>query len=431
MLAPRKARGPSGTAGSKSDKWSGSGADEAPAPVKVALLLPDKASMRMVRRMAELAAVLSDLRTQRGEAIEIAIGLAEPDDERWRRGEHLIRQRAPTAVVRHLAWTSVPVDNARRMFADLDPALDLEGLADVVVPRDWGWNFQDCALWICLADPATGPILPLRPIVYYSLGLPERYAPQMVAASIHDPYWARQVDAFRLWRQAMVLTSDPTALADLVSYAGVRTERIELIPDVIEELPPLAPVPETLRDRELLLWLPRGNAGDDLEAGLAGLQIYYREGGELDVIVAEEDGSGASHPSVAVLPEDLASLYAGIERITYRSLEELDRMMVRSGALWSSQIAGGAGEHLLEAERAGLHILAASFPLTRQMVEERKLSACLYEPGDSLAIADALKDVERMVAGSAPESSEGTTSAERRESFAFLLDRLLANARAR
>lgn len=403
-----------------------------PVPLKLALLLPAKADLRMLRRAAELAAALVEAQAGRGELLEVAVGLAEPDDRRWRRGEALIRQRAPTAVVRHLAWTAVPVGNARRMFADLDPALDLEGIEEVMVPRDWGWNFQDCALWLCFAEPATGPILPLRPIVYYSLGLPERYVPEMVADTIHDAYWTRQVEAFRLWRQATVVTSDPTAVVDLVSYAGVRNERIEVIPDVMGSVPSLTPVDAELRDREVLVWVTRGSAVDDLGTCLAGLQTYFREGGGLDVMVAEEAAGGAhEHPDVASLPDDLRALYATLERVKYRSLEELDRLLVRSGALWSSQIAGGGGEHLLEAERAGLPVLAASFPLIRQMVEERALAARLYDPGDALGIADALKEIEEMARGPAPLADAAMADARQGEAFAFLLDWLQALSRAR
>lgn len=406
--------------------------DDSPGSVKFAILLPEHASLRVMRRAAELAVRLGEVRTPRGEAIEIAIGLAEPDEERWRRGEQRLRQRAPAAVVRHLAWTPVPVDQARRMFAALDPALELEGLTQVIVPRDWGWNFQDCSLWISLAEPTVGPILPLRPIVHYSLGLPERYVPAMVATSIHDPYWTRQSEAFRLWRQAIVVTSDPTAMPDLISYAGVRSERIELIPDVLEGLPALASVADGERQRDMLVWVPRGNAVDDVEASLAGLQIYYREGGSLDIVMAEEEVvNTAEHGGVTALPVDLRSLYDSLERVTYRSLDELDRLLVRSGALWSSQIAGGAGEHLMEAERAGLHILAPSYPLTRELVERRGLSASLYVPGDVLGIAYALKDIERMIVALAPMRETGGKLADQNEAFGFLVDWLLASARAR
>ena len=404
--------------------------DEVPAAVKVAILLPAQYSLRDLRRTAELAAGLASVQTQRGEAIEVTVGLAEKDEPRWRRGERTIRARAPGAVVRHLDWTAVPVDNARRMFHLLDPALDLEGLAEVVVPRDWGWNFQDCTLWISLADPATGPVLPLRPIVYYSLGLPERYVPQMVASSIHDPYWTRQAEAFRMWRQAAVVTSDPTAVPDLVSYAGVRSERIEIIPDVLEQLAPLEPVGEDDRDRQTLVWTLCGNAADDLEACLSGLQIYHREGGLLDVIVASEaTAAGAAHPSLEALPADLRALYDALGHVTYRSLDELDRLLVRSGALWSSRTAGGAGEHLLEARRAGLHLVAPSFPLNADLAERLGLSAQFYPRGDALAVADALKEIEQRAPTPAPAQA-AADSPDPAETFGFVLDWLLATARA-
>lgn len=405
---------------------------EAEEPEKLALLLPPRASLRLLRRAAELAAQLSEAQRARGQTLEIAIGLAETDEARWREGEALIRRRAPNAVVRHLAWTPVPVENARRMFANLDPTLDLEGLAEVLVPRDWGWNFQDCVMWLCFADPAIGPVLPLRPIAYYSLGLPERYVPEIVASSIHDPYWARQIDSFRMWRQANVVISDPTAWPDLVSYAGVRGERIELIPDVAETMPPVRSVEEQLRDRESLIWVTSGNAVDDLATCLAGLQVYYREGGSLEIVVAEEASpTAAEHSELGKLPHDLRDLYSSLRRETYRSLEELDRMLVRGGALWSSQIAGGGGEHLLEAERAGLHVLAASYPLTRGLVDRRELSAIFYSPGDALGIADALKEIEKLAVTPVGPRPETVDLTNHYETLGFVIDWLMAMTRAR
>ena len=50
----------------------------------------------------------------------------------------------------------MPVKNARRMFTNLPPSLDIEGMSEVTVPRDWGWNFQDCDLWISMANPGLG-----------------------------------------------------------------------------------------------------------------------------------------------------------------------------------------------------------------------------------------------------------------------------------
>jgi hypothetical protein len=75
--------------------------------------------------------------------------------------------------------------------------------------------------------------------------------------------------------------------------------------------------------------------------------------------------------------------------------------------------------------------LAAKFPLTRLIVERRNLSARLYEAGDPLCIADALKDIERMTGSPVPLRKKAAATAERREALGFLLDWLLASARAR
>ena len=134
------------------------------------------------------------------------------------------------------------------MFAGLSEALDLEGINEVSVPRDWGWNFQDCDLWISLAGPGVGAILPLRPTTHYCADLAQRYVPTAITGTIHDPYWLVETDAFRIWRQGLVLASDDGTAADLVSYAGVRRERIEVVPDVLDQLPSIPSGNEDDRD---------------------------------------------------------------------------------------------------------------------------------------------------------------------------------------
>jgi hypothetical protein len=221
-------------------------------------------------------------------------------------------------------------------------------------------------------------------------------------------------------------------MTDLISYAGVRGERIELIPDVAESMPQARLVADELRDRETLIWVTSGNAVDDLATCLAGLQVYYREGGSLEIIVAEEaNPTPSDHTELGGLPSDLRDFYSSLRREAYRSLEELDRMLVRSGALWSSQIAGGGGEHLLEAERAGLHVLAASFPLTRELADRRKLSTVLYAPGDALGIADALKEIEKLAVTPVEPRPDTDDLPNYHETLGFVIDWLMALTRAR
>lgn len=395
-------------------------------PLKIAILLPRATELRKVRQASQLALELLAAEPTGSYSIEIAIGLCQEDERQWRQSEHWIRQRVPSAVVRHLDWTPVPVANARRMFTHLSDTLDLEGIEQVSVPRDWGWNFQDCDFWINFADPRQGAVLPLRPVVHICTDLAERYVPEAVASSIHDEYWARQTEAFRLWRQGLVVTSDPDTAKDLVSYAGVRRERIELIPDVLDTLPARPPAAKADRQANRLLWLLCGNALDDLGTALHALSIYRREGGALDIQIASERDH-RNHPQLAGLPSDLQELFEELPAFTYRSLEELERTIARSSAIWSSAIAGGDGEHVHDAARSGLPLIAPDFPQNRRTIDRLKAQAVLYAIDDSLGAADALFRLQRLLSDKAPAKSKTAASdlETRHAEFGFLIDRLL------
>lgn len=394
--------------------------------LKIAILLPSKADLRKVRRAALLARELLSVELNSPRSIEVAIGLAQPDEKLWRESEDWIRREAPSVIVRHLDWTNVPVENARRMFTQLPASLDLEGIDQVVVPRDWGWNFQDCDFWINFADPGLGAVLPLRPVVHYCGDLAERYVPDAVASNIHDPYWTRQTAAFRLWRQGLVITADPHTAKDLISYAGVRRERIEIVPDILDTLPSAGRPNKSNRQPDSLLWLLRGNALDDLDTALHGLAIYRREGGRLD-IQAVLSSDHREHPSIDRLGPDSRKLFEELPQYTYRSLDELDRMIVRAGALWSSQIAGGEAEHVHDAARVGLPLVAPDYPINRQSIERLNADAILYPAGNGLAIADALFELERWQSGRAAAKRKAlpVDTEARRAEFGFLVDRVL------
>ena len=394
--------------------------------LKIAILLSDRPSWRQIRRAGELAAALATARDNQGRSVELTIGVPHSDEKEWRIAERQLRQRVPSVIVRHVEWVRVPVANAKRMFADLPASLDVSGMDDVWVPRDWGWNFQDCDLWIDMADTRRGAILPLRPIAHYCSGLPERYVPEVFASSVHDALWPLQIETFRMWRQGLVLTSDSDTATDLVSYAGVRRDRIELIPDILDALPAAKPV-SAERDPYLVAWMLQGTGLDDLRNALTGLAAYYREGGTLQVeMTVERHEILAHHPSYGGMPHDLQELFIELPRTFFHSGAELERMLPRAGILWSSETAGGEAEYVHDALRSGAHLLAPAFSLNERTVSRLGASATLYERDEPLAITDALHRLEegatsRSLAPAAPPIDQVARGAR----FSFLLDRML------
>jgi hypothetical protein len=403
-----------------------------PEAVRIALLLPNSPGLSLVRRVTEIAAALAGARTAAGQPVEVTIGLPELPERRWRNFERSIRERVPSAVVRRTEWVRIPVQNARRMFTSLPETLDLAGITEVAVPRDWGWNFQDCDLWLSFGELRLGAILPLRPTAHYCGDLAQRYVPKSITGSIHDPYWDLETEAFRIWRQGLVVTSDEDTVVDIISYAGVRRERVEVVPDALDALPSLLEK-KSERDAYSVLWLVDGNATDDLDNALDGLAAYYREGGLIDVIMAHDAAAPVNHHlGIAALVPDQLELYNGLQRLPYRTLPELERMFPRVGGIWSSRIAGGEAEHVQDSSRTGLPLVAPRYRLNERAVKRLGVPALLYDLDDPTAIADALHQLEKLIDSNHGALVNPTMRLNEDHGLAwdFLVDRMLEHSYA-
>jgi hypothetical protein len=402
--------------------------------MKVAILLPAAPGLMDIRKARKMARLLRDCSNGSGASVEIAIGLPEMASSRWRAIEKDLREDVPEAIVRPLRWERVSTDNARRMFAALPADLDLAGIETVVVPRDWGWNFLDCDAFLVLAGPALGAILPLRPTAFYCSDLAVRIVPQAFGESLDDPYWARQTESFRMWRQAMVLTSDPATVDDIVSFAGVRKERVELIPNTSEAAS--AATPATARDPDSLVWLLKASPLYDLENAVTGLQTYLAEHGRLQPLIVSESSSDfdpiSAAPFVESLEARISDFLYSLPRQHVGSERELLRLLGRSGVLWSSLLAGGEAEAAILAKRAGLALIAADYETNRRMVDETGVRTALYRLSDPLEIADALHRVEGLAArvGRPKSSRDNAVAASQRKRVASMrtvLERLRAS----
>jgi hypothetical protein len=288
------------------------------------------------------------------------------------------------------------------MFANLPASLDLEGIDEVCVPRDWGWNFQDCDALIVFADPAIGAVVTLAPTAYYCPDLAVRIVPESAAVSVDDDYWRRQTDAFRMWRQSTILTSDQATVEDVVGYAGVRRERIQLIPNILD----IAPIEAKAASGSMTLaWLVGSAALHDLKNAAKGLQTYLSEGGRLEPIIVRDGLREAEFSAVPFysegLPQSVADFLYGLPTQTVESDRELFRLLARTCGIWSSRVAGGEGEMPLLAGELGLPFFGADYGSNRFFAAA---DSALYSLNDPLAIADGLHAFEEQLANASPST---------------------------
>ena len=400
--------------------------------MKIGILLPSHFDVASLCRVRELCRILLQSSPLEGGPIELAVGLPERPESEWRRHERRLREGMPEVIVRHLKWETVPAGNAVRMFAKHGLRLDLSGIHEVLVPRDWGWNFTDCDLWINFADTSMGAVLPLKPVAHYVSDLAMRIVPYSFGAGVDDPFWQRQVDSFRLWRQgALVTVTDQWTADDVVGYAGVRRENVVQLPSLSFSDEPLPHLPE----RELggWIWTIEANPRFDIRNALAGLQIYVREGGTHLPTIACQNAApfspGSHHPVFAGWDASALDLWSELEIVAYPDFRTLSRLLNRAQLLWSSEIAGGDGFSLALAARHGLRFLGMDFPAHRQLAEKCGHSIALYAESDPLLIADALHAMEALGPSQSQPLGAPESPAIRRQQYGFLIDRLLERVR--
>lgn len=401
--------------------------------VKVAILMADRVDLTALVRARNLARLLLAAEAAGGERASVVIGLPTLRGRARRDAEAMLCEGRPEIIVRPLLWEPVPVGNVRRMFPALDPQLDLEGIDTVAIPRDWGWNYTDCDHWISLSDPGIGAVLPLKPTAYLVRDLAVRIVPEAYASGIGDPYWARQTEAFRLWRQATVVaTSDAATVDDLIGLAGVRRERTMVMPPLV---PPqfLDPVETVRRDAGKLVWWVAPSALHDLEAAADGLSLYLAEGGTLRPTIVSEEAegfaAGSAAPVVAALPARCRDVLAGLPRQHIGSVDALARIVASGGVLWSSVIAGGDGEAVVAAAQGGAHFVGFDQPVNRATAAAFGQTAGLYTRPHPVDIAEALHRAEVRVGEAEFARVPAADPRLAVQGAGFLLDRMLEATR--
>lgn len=397
--------------------------------MKIAILLPDSLGVATLQRARTLIRLLRKATPLVGGPIELAVGLPLLPEAEWRTHEAMLKGEQEGVIVRHMQWEKVPSDHAQRMFVSFDASFELSGIDEVSIPRDWGWNFSDCDFWINFADPDLGAVYPLKPVAHYCPDLAVRIAPFAFSKSIHDPYWKRQMAAFRMWRQrALVLTNDPYTVDDLVSYAGIRRDAIIRVPELLDGDLGSASNPKC--NAKQLVWRMEPNELHSVQTAAEGLRIYLAEGGAMQPVIATESNLEIFEPpwlgkGIADIPIELRKLLADIPKERIRSHDGLMRLLARSAILWSSCVAGGEGYLIRCANRANMHFLGMEFPLQKDLVAQLGLPAILYKSQTPIEIASALHALEGMAEKQPARSPEPPQSdITRSMEYSLLLDRL-------
>lgn len=400
--------------------------------MKLAVLLPEGYDLALLRKANGLARAAQAGLNLRGISPDIAFGLPQGQEKKWRRDETALLAGVERAVVRHVLWERMQTDNARRM-CPWNRRHAPEGLATLTIARDWGTNFIDCDLWFVLAEPAMGGVFTHRPTANFCAGLDMRRYPASFGGFQADPRWTAMAEAFQLWRSDEVtVAGDALTARDLVSFAGLGPDKVMTLPGLVPA-PDFGALPALLRQPGRLVWRAGPHAGHDYDNAGEGLRLYRDEGGSLDVrIVTESDiaafREGSNVPAIALQPPALRDMLFELSAERVVDDSGLARQLAQATCLWTSRVADGEGNAVLEALAAGLPVLAADTRHHRALAEQAQGAVMLYSKGSAVAVADALHALEaRCAAQTLPAVPAPPQPAPMlvAQNVGFVIDRLL------
>jgi hypothetical protein len=249
--------------------------------MKLAVILPKKPDFAWIWRTRALVDSLREAASRSGVSpFQIIVGVhrdpAHPD--LTQDVERALQPLGEGVRTREFHWEAVDGLSASRMFPKLD--FDFEGFKTLHVPRDWGWNFRDCDLWIVCADPTMGAITPLSPTYLFAPDLAERYAPTRDLAAPEE-----RLERLVSWRRCRgVISSNEATFNDFVSFVGMSRAKGFLAA-------PLAPVangrfePGPGRERDVFV-LTRGDDQAEIERLARALQALRRRKPDVSVRVS-------------------------------------------------------------------------------------------------------------------------------------------------
>ena len=193
--------------------------------MKVAILMPSEPDHGWIWR---LQIIVRELLGAEGRKhlpdLKVVIGIARNEVERVSAALNL--PLGCSCSVRAFEWITVEPQSAARMYSDLE--FDYSGITVIRIPRDWGWNFADCNVWLLPADSNSDALLFLRPTLLLARDCAERYRHVLTYSDLE-----RRLNRLLTWRQcAGAIGSSVAIFDDLCGFVGLRRTKAILTPQM-------------------------------------------------------------------------------------------------------------------------------------------------------------------------------------------------------
>jgi glycosyltransferase involved in cell wall biosynthesis len=295
---------------------------------------------------------------------------------------------------RPFKWRCLDADQAAITCAYAIAGYQAVEAAPRLIPEDGINHFLDCDLWVVISDRLSVPLSPVRPYVMIVHDYVQRYGPGVEPSS--------NLSSLTVAHRALrVLVTSRFTLADALQYAGLREEKLRLVPLILPSLPETREHRPLPGDKPFFLWpTNRAEHKNHANAGEA-LSRYFEElDGQLECLVTGVGTDAVMASEIPHMKEFLASRAAS--RRMKRKLRFMGNLpdaryadlLARAAFIWHPARIDNGSFSVIEGAMRGVPSLSSDYPAMHDIDERFQLGLTwmdAYDPGD---MAQKLKYME-------------------------------------
>lgn len=265
-------------------------------------------------------------------------------------------------------------------------------------PTDNLCNFNDCDFWLQISDRTDPPLAPLKPYGVIVYDYIQRYVPELFANHVEKAFWKTVRNA------SFVGVTTPQTRIDAIQYAGVRANKVTLLP---MEFSPIEVVPQIDSSNQdcYFLWTTNMSIHKNHLRAFQALEIYYKKyQGKLDCFVTGVDTLKLLNGKTKVEYQEKVQSYLHNNPLLLEKLKilgnlpdkEFTYVLSKAKFLWHPTLIDNGTFSVIEAAYHNVPSLSSDYPQMRYIDNMFNLNMLFMNAQNAEDIAKHLLQMEQQ-----------------------------------
>lgn len=366
---------------------------------RIAVFLPQYYRGGTLRSAKNIAKGIKYNALKNGESVEVVFSCVE---ERYDLNIDFEDLYEFNIQVRETRWESYSTEQLDVISGFLNTNDFFRSENKYLVPKDGANDFMDCDFWLIITSSLHGLVYPFKKYGIVIHDYIQRYVPEIFS----DDYWDRQLKyIIPLVRNSnFVITTTPSTRDDVISYAGVASERVYHISSDFEPIE--CNIVEPLYTCDYFVWVTNSTQHKNHERALKALDKYYEQyEGNLNVLVTGlyteyfDPNNKKRYDDYTNRIQDIVSgskkLREKVNFLGNVSDSVYANIVANAKFLWHTNLADNGTYSVTEAAYLGTPSLVSKYPQMKYLDDHFGLNMTFFDPYNISEIASGLNFMEK------------------------------------